>query len=243
MGEKNDGSNLSKGSQSIKEKLAALAVNTKRIPDGDDFNPLVDTKPRKTGKTGSAKPKPKPKAKVASKPKQKPTPSPKPKATTPVKAKASPSPKPKATAKPKPEPKVAPKATTPKAVEQTSPQEGDAVFALTNDFGGHTVRFSAEQYALLKKTVNYRKWKVNPKFSIKEAFFEAVVLHLKDRVEVAEFPEDFETQTVSASDKQIASLNSFVGEIRFRFDDNRYSLQRAIFEAIAQYLDKNPINL
>lgn len=106
----------------------------------------------------------------------------------------------------------------------------------------HTVVFSEGQLDKLRNVVNYKKWKQDPKYTIKEALHEAIQLFLKKRKPVEEFPDDFSTYTPKVSIKQFELFNRFIAEIRFK-ENPKYAIKYAIYEAVELYLEKNPVKL
>lgn len=110
---------------------------------------------------------------------------------------------------------------------------------LPNDFKSHSALFSEEQLNKLRKVVNYKKWKVDPKYTIQLAIFEAIEMLFDNREKVEIFPEDFITYSPSFSIEQRENLERFVAEVRFK-ENERYALKYAIFEAIEMFLNRNP---
>lgn len=115
------------------------------------------------------------------------------------------------------------------------------VIKAPDDFKSHSALFSSNQLDKLRNLVNYKKWKVNPRFTIQLAIYEAIERLFEDRVPGYEFPDDFITYAPAFSEEQWGRLESFVAEIRFK--EGKYALKYAIYEAIELYLGDNPIKL
>lgn len=128
---------------------------------------------------------------------------------------------------------------------ETKPKVKNAIPVLKDlpeDFKAHSALFSSDQLDKLRDLVNYKKWKVDKKFTIQLAIFEAIECLFKDRIPLTEFPKDFITYAPAFSKKQWKKLDEdFVPEIKFK-QKGKYSLKHAIFEAIQMYMDNNPIN-
>jgi len=112
--------------------------------------------------------------------------------------------------------------------------------SLPNDFKSHSALFSSDQLERLRRLVNYKKWKVNPKYTIQLAIYEAIELLFNGRVEITNFPDDFETYSPSFSADQLERLKDFVYEVRYKYS-SKYALKYAIYEAIELFLEDNPI--
>jgi hypothetical protein len=112
--------------------------------------------------------------------------------------------------------------------------------SIPDDFKSHSALFSADQLERLRRLVNYKKWKVNPKYTIQFAIYEAIEMLFNGRIEITNFPDDFETYSPSFSADQLERLKDFVYEVRFK-SSSKYALKYAIFEAIELFLEDNPI--
>ena len=125
--------------------------------------------------------------------------------------------------------------------EKAKPVTVQAGISFADDFKAHSAIFSHQQLSDLRNVVNYRKWKENPKYSIKMAIYEAVEMLLGGRVAKQSFPDDFVTYSPLFSVDQWNRLNSFIGEIRFK-DNDKYAIKYALYEAIEMFLKANPVD-
>lgn len=117
------------------------------------------------------------------------------------------------------------------------------VSEIPDDFKSHSALFSKTQLDDLRNLVNFKKWKEDSKFTIQQAIYEAIEELFANRIPCDEFPDDFEPYAPAFSEKQWQKLDEeFVPEIRF-IQKGKYGLKYAIYEAIALYLKKNPINI
>lgn len=143
--------------------------------------------------------------------------------------------------------KTPPTAKTSKVTSFSRPdayvnQEQELDVQMPGDIRSRSILISEDQLNRLRRLVNYKKWKVNPKYSIQMAFFEAFSMLLSQREPIDDFPDDFVTYTPAISNEQWDELNFFVGEIKFKEND-KYALKYAVYEAVEMFLQENPIEI
>ncbi len=225
MSDKKKFSNLSRGSDKLSNALSSFIVDEGEKADDNSFNPLKDDK-RKLQKKAKENEK-KDDVQTKDKPLSNKTGKSQDQVSDPVKKKT-----------PGPSHDHLKDAKTKDSVKRSA--RAETVKTVPDDFKAHSALFSRSQLDLLRKTVNYKKWKVNPKYTISSAIYEALDHFFLYRRPANNFPDDFITYTASFSESQMEDLRSYIGEIKFK-EDPGYAIKYALYEAIQSYLKKNPI--
>ncbi len=111
---------------------------------------------------------------------------------------------------------------------------------MPDDFKAHSVLVSKEQLNLLQEIVLKRKLEADKKYSIKQAFFEALDLRINQKQAIdCEYPDDFITYSPLISENQLVKLNKMVYQRKINRGDKKYSIQRAVYEAVQLYIEVN----
>ncbi len=107
---------------------------------------------------------------------------------------------------------------------------------LPDDFRSHSVLVSKKQLSQLQEKVLLHKVRVNRKYSMKQAFFEALKLWLsKKEIISEELPDDYVTYSALFSESQFNDFQDKLLLHKARVDRS-YSIKKSLYEAINLYL-------
>ena len=112
-----------------------------------------------------------------------------------------------------------------------------SVKVVPEDFKNHSCLFSSAQLDDLRTAVYLKKAKVDKKYSIKDAVYEAFELFLSSgRPKIDKYPDDFITYTPLISMEQFEKVTSLVYTVKAT-EDKRYGTKYAVYEALQMYLN------